>query len=64
MALWKKKGAVIDLTGAAAAARCPSCGGEGSADYVDLVLQKTSYTCRRCAVLWDSAPSTAEHVAL
>lgn len=57
MALWKKKAAVIDLT-EATGARCPSCGAAGSADYVDLVLHRTSYTCRPCGRLWEVV---AEH---
>ena len=62
MALWRKKAVVLDLT-ETPGCRCPSCGGMGSADYVDLVLQKTSYTCRRCAVLWELTAAPAANGA-
>jgi len=37
-------------------ARCPSCNGPSSTDYVDLVLQKSTHTCRRCSRLWEQSP--------
>jgi len=62
MALWKKKVTVVDLRSrseATDAGICPSCGVPGTPDYVDLVLQTTSYACPRCARLWDTAMAYA-----
>jgi len=53
MAIFKRKAGpgVLDLRRTAVV--CPQCGGPSSTDYVDLVLQKSLHTCRRCAQLWE-----------
>ena len=59
---FKRKGGVIDLrTAEPSDLTCPHCDGPATSDYIDLVLQKSLHTCRRCGRLWESRVESTEH---